>query len=167
MHKQQRINVIRSLLLKDGKVFVADLANRLGVTERTIRRDLKVLADAGIAELFFGGAKIVPLTKSTLFRQAGINNIMSSLSSKYGNRENVEEFQKEQESGVYVLGSFNIDIVSEVPNFPREGETIHSISTGFYAGGKGSNQATAAAKVCNKVHLSVKLGQDEFGTKAR
>ena len=37
----------------------------------------------------------------------------------------------------------------------------------FYAGGKVTNQAVAAAKINNNVHLTVKLGADEFSKKAK
>ncbi|TDR74507.1 PfkB family carbohydrate kinase [Photobacterium lutimaris] len=167
MLKQQRINTIRSLLLKEKQVSVAELARLFEVTDRTIRRDLKQLAESGVAELFFGGARFATIENNALFKQVGINNIMNALSSKYINGQNGKSPKSNHMLGVYILGSFNIDIVSEVPDFPREGETIHSLSTGFYAGGKGSNQATAAAKVNDHVHLAVKIGDDEFGSKAR
>ncbi|MGF1735664.1 PfkB family carbohydrate kinase [Photobacterium satsumensis] len=167
MLKHQRINTIRSLLLKDKQVSVAELARLLEVTDRTIRRDLKQLEESGVAELFFGGARLVTIENNVLFKQMGINNIMNALSGKYVSGQNEKALSSNQMLGVYILGSFNIDIVSEVPDFPREGETIHSLSTGFYAGGKGSNQATAAAKVNGLVHLAVKIGDDEFGSKAR
>jgi ribokinase len=50
---------------------------------------------------------------------------------------------------------------------PQIGQTIRSSSTNFYAGGKGTNQAVAAAKINNNVHLAIKLGMDEFSEKAR
>ena len=88
MLKQQRINTIRSLLLKDKQVSVAELARLLEVTDRTIRRDLKQLAESGIAELFFGGARLATIENNALFKQVGINNIMNALSSKYINGQN-------------------------------------------------------------------------------
>ena len=167
MLKQQRINTIRSLLLKEKQVTVAELARLLEVTDRTIRRDLKQLAESGVAELFYGGANLAKIENNALFKQVGIKNIMSALSDKYVSDQIHKKPNTNNTFGVYILGSFNIDIVSEVPDFPREGETIHSLSTAFYAGGKGSNQATAAAKVNKFVHLAVKIGDDEFGSKAR
>ncbi|OED63302.1 ribokinase [Vibrio splendidus ZS-139] len=68
---------------------------------------------------------------------------------------------------LYVLGSYNVDIVSEVKNFPKVGETICATSTAFYSGGKGTNQATAASKVSNKVHFCTKVGQDSFTNHAK
>lgn len=167
MIKQQRLNIIRYLLLTHGKVIVADLSRQFDVTERTIRRDLKVLSDSGVAELFFGGAKLLKQESNELLKQVSINTIMNSISNKYYMNENHVQQTGTKVNGVYILGSFNIDIVTEVANFPRVGETIHSLSTEFYAGGKGSNQATAAAKINPSVHLTVKIGKDEFGSKAR
>jgi len=47
---------------------------------------------------------------------------------------------------VVVVGSGNVDLVSQVERIPSPGETV--LSTGFatHAGGKGNNQATAAAR---------------------
>ncbi|MGF1684742.1 PfkB family carbohydrate kinase [Photobacterium minamisatsumaniensis] len=167
MLKQQRINTLRSILLKEKQVSVNDMAKQLKVTDRTIRRDLKQLEQLGIAELYFGGAKLVNVNKADLFKQVGMKTIMTTLSEKYQKENMPTDSAKQDHIGLYILGSFNIDIVSEVANFPKEGQTIHSLSTNFYAGGKGSNQATAAANVCDAVHLGVKIGKDEFGTKAR
>lgn len=67
---------------------------------------------------------------------------------------------------LYVLGSYNVDIVSEVAAFPKPGETIRALSTQFYSGGKGSNQATAAARVSDGVHFCTKIGQDTLSARA-
>lgn len=76
-------------------------------------------------------------------------------------------FTQTHDGGVYILGSFNVDIVSEVEDFPKVGQTVHAYSTNFYPGGKGANQAAAAAKLSDSVHFSVKIGMDEFGDKAK
>ncbi|MGF1695455.1 PfkB family carbohydrate kinase [Vibrio lamellibrachiae] len=167
MDKYTRINTIRISLLKDKIIYTRDLEKRFNVTGRTIRRDLLNLQKSGIAELIFGGAKLIESNNKTLFRDIGIKNIMSKLVEKYPESLNIDPRDENSEIGVYVLGSFNIDIVSEVIDFPKVGQTIHSLSTNFYAGGKGSNQATAASIVCDNVHLAVKIGNDSFGLKAR
>ncbi|WP_117235121.1 PfkB family carbohydrate kinase [Vibrio maerlii] len=164
MNKHQRINKIRIQLLTEKRVTVAELAHQLAVSERTVRRDLKELADNGIASLFFGGAELINVGSSERFQEAGIKTIMSNLAIP---DEQISSSTQVNHTDVYVLGSFNIDIVSEVDLFPKRGETIHSLSTGFYPGGKGSNQATAASKVSKAVHFTTKIGQDEFGQKAK
>ncbi len=167
MRKQQRINIIRSLLLRDKRVTVTELASQLGVTDRTIRRDLLQLSENGVANLRFGGATLVEVDKKAFFKQVGMRNIMTTLSEKYDGGRSNATIPPQKQHGVYVLGSFNIDIVSEVADFPKKGQTIHSLGTDFHAGGKGSNQATAASQVNGNVHLTVKIGKDELGAKAR
>ncbi|PSW20782.1 HTH domain-containing protein [Photobacterium sanctipauli] len=166
MNKQERIRAIRILLLQKKKVFTSDLVRQFSVTERTIRRDLKTLEDSGIAQLFFGGAKVINLVEKDIFKETGIKKIMMNLGNKYS-QANAAAEKEANTSEVYILGSFNVDIVTEVSSFPTVGQTIHAKSTNFYAGGKGSNQATAAAKVSDAVHFTVKIGKDEFGEKAR
>lgn len=167
MNKYQRINAIRLELLKKKKVLIRDLAETLNVSQRTIRRDLSNLVENNVAELFFGGAKLVEIDNKDLFKNAGIQTIMSSLEIDKNQATPRQKHELSIGNDVYVLGSFNIDIVTEVETFPKIGETIHASSTNFYAGGKGSNQATAAAKVSSNVHFTVKVGNDEFGDKAR
>ncbi len=168
MNRYQRINAIKVSLFNNKKLYISNLAIELNVSERTLRRDLTYLSEIGVAELFFGGAKLVELDKRSLFKNTGMKNIMSKTlnihEQEYEQRKNLTNMDK---LGVYVLGSFNIDIVSEQDFFPKVGETIRATSTNFYAGGKGSNQATAAAKVNKNVHLAVKIGIDEFGDKAK
>lgn len=62
-----------------------------------------------------------------------------------------------------VIGSVNMDVVSNVKQFPLPGETLHSSGTKFVPGGKGANQAVAAARagaVCTMVGA---VGLDPFG----
>ncbi len=46
-----------------------------------------------------------------------------------------------------VLGSVNADHVLQVPSFPRPGETLHGRNYQVIPGGKGANQAVAAARL--------------------
>ncbi|MEA1871570.1 MAG: PfkB family carbohydrate kinase, partial [Candidatus Bipolaricaulota bacterium] len=48
---------------------------------------------------------------------------------------------------ISVLGSINMDLVTEVPHLPRPGETVLGHHFGRYPGGKGANQAVAAARL--------------------
>jgi ribokinase len=64
---------------------------------------------------------------------------------------------------IAVLGSANIDVVTEVPRFPRPGETVLGKSVHRYPGGKGANQAVAAARVGGAVRFYGKVGADAFG----
>jgi ribokinase len=65
---------------------------------------------------------------------------------------------------IIVFGSLNIDIVMPVAHFPQAGETV--LCSADYlsrTGGKGSNQAVAAARAGAKVAFVGKVGDDSFG----
>jgi len=66
-------------------------------------------------------------------------------------------------SRVLVIGSVNMDLVVEADSFPRQGETLSGRSFASYPGGKGANQAVAAARLGAKVSLIACVGQDAFG----
>lgn len=63
---------------------------------------------------------------------------------------------------VVVVGSFNTDLVTYMPRLPQAGETVagHEFVTG--PGGKGSNQAVAAARLGGDVHFIGRVGRDSF-----
>lgn len=64
---------------------------------------------------------------------------------------------------VLVVGSLNMDLVAQVRDMPRPGETIIGHSFHTMMGGKGANQAVAAARLGAKVAMIGCLGNDEFG----
>ncbi len=64
---------------------------------------------------------------------------------------------------ICVLGSINTDLVIEVETIPRPGETIEGKSIARYPGGKGANQAVAAARLGARVVMLSKVGRDQFG----
>ena len=61
-----------------------------------------------------------------------------------------------------VVGSINFDLVSRVERFPEPGETILGVAWFGGPGGKGGNQAVAAAILGAKVRIVGKLGDDIF-----
>jgi ribokinase len=63
---------------------------------------------------------------------------------------------------VVVFGSINVDLVTRVVHFPAPGETLTGSSFQIYAGGKGANQAIAAARAGAQVRLYGALGRDPF-----
>jgi len=67
---------------------------------------------------------------------------------------------------IVVFGSINLDLVTRVGRFPRAGETIEGSSFGIYAGGKGANQALAAARAGATVRLFGAVGRDGFAEPA-
>lgn len=66
---------------------------------------------------------------------------------------------------VTVLGSINMDMVMETDRLPKVGETLLGDSINYYVGGKGANQAVAAARIGVDVALIGKIGDDTFGSK--
>lgn len=63
---------------------------------------------------------------------------------------------------IVVLGSFNTDLMSRTPHLPKPGETVMGGPFAMGAGGKGCNQATAAAKLGLRVAMVARLGDDAF-----
>jgi ribokinase len=68
---------------------------------------------------------------------------------------------------VIVAGSINMDVVATAERHPRIGETVAGRSVDFFPGGKGANQAVAAAKLGAATALVGRLGQDAFGRQLR
>jgi len=64
---------------------------------------------------------------------------------------------------ICVVGSINTDLVIEVERIPTPGETIAGKSVARYPGGKGANQAVAAARLGARVAMLGKVGNDPFG----
>ena len=67
---------------------------------------------------------------------------------------------------IVVVGSFNNDLVSYMKRMPRPGETVHGDTFVTGAGGKGSNQAVAAARLGADVTFIGRLGKDVFANLA-
>ena len=67
---------------------------------------------------------------------------------------------------VLVVGSSNTDMVIRVPRIPRPGETVLGGEFAMAAGGKGANQAVAAARAGGRVALVARIGDDVFGERA-
>ncbi|MDQ2964011.1 MAG: ribokinase [Pseudomonadota bacterium] len=67
---------------------------------------------------------------------------------------------------VIVFGSINLDLVTRVARFPKPGETIGAESFATYPGGKGANQALAAARAGVAVRLYGAVGTDAFADTA-
>jgi ribokinase len=68
---------------------------------------------------------------------------------------------------VCVVGSLHMDLVVRAPRFPQPGETVLGEELAFHPGGKGANQAVAAARSGARVALVGCLGDDEWGRSVR
>jgi ribokinase len=69
---------------------------------------------------------------------------------------------------IVVIGSVNMDLVCRTPRIPAPGETILGDNLITVPGGKGANQAVAAAKLAaadTDVYLVARVGGDDFGTR--
>lgn len=68
---------------------------------------------------------------------------------------------------VVVVGSVNVDLVVRLPRLPAPGETAGGGVLTVGSGGKGGNQAVAAARLGADVVLVAALGDDDYGREAR
>lgn len=70
---------------------------------------------------------------------------------------------RKQGQQVTILGSLNVDQVTEVPHFPFPGETVLAGSSASHAGGKGANQAVAVARAGISARMIGAVGSDSDG----
>jgi ribokinase len=64
---------------------------------------------------------------------------------------------------IVVVGSVTMDMVTLTPRIPRTGETVIGTGFGTTPGGKGANQAVAAARLGYPVHMVGNVGRDVYG----
>lgn len=68
---------------------------------------------------------------------------------------------------IAVVGSYNVGFTMEVPRFPVPGETVIGDNFEEGGGGKGSNQAIAAARLTAQARFVGQVGEDKFGDDAK
>jgi ribokinase len=68
---------------------------------------------------------------------------------------------------VFVAGSINMDVVATADRHPQVGETVAGREVFYFPGGKGANQAVAAAKLGAPTTLIGRVGTDAFGRDLR
>lgn len=66
-------------------------------------------------------------------------------------------------TSILVAGAINTDLVATMKRAPNAGETISGSGFAIHGGGKGANQAVAAARSGGRVYLLGAVGDDEFG----
>ena len=62
-----------------------------------------------------------------------------------------------------VVGSLSMDLVLQVPRLPKIGETLAGSTFDTFVGGKGNNQAMAAARAGAKTAMLGRVGNDDYG----
>ena len=67
---------------------------------------------------------------------------------------------------IIVVGSINLDLIANVDRLPAPGETVRAPASRTAPGGKGANQALAAARAGAKVRMVGAVGKDTFATEA-
>ena len=86
----------------------------------------------------------------------------------YRNEFDDPRYDKEgNEKMITIVGSINMDIVVQMDTFPKQGETILGQLFTTIPGGKGANQAVAAARLGSDVQIIGALGRDSFGKELR
>jgi ribokinase len=70
-------------------------------------------------------------------------------------------------SKILVVGSANADLMIAMPKLPKPGETVRGHDFLVAPGGKGANQATAAARLGGDVGFIGSIGDDDFGKSLR
>nr|HMM32926.1 PfkB family carbohydrate kinase [Clostridia bacterium] len=73
------------------------------------------------------------------------------------------EMRSEHAKTITVMGSLIMDMFAHVERFPCDGETVLSVGSGSAPGGKGINQAVAAARQGAKVRMLGAVGSDADG----
>jgi len=68
---------------------------------------------------------------------------------------------------IVVVGSCNADLLAKVDRLPRSGETVSDGEFATAPGGKGANQAVAAARAGGAVAIVARVGADAFGRESR
>lgn len=64
---------------------------------------------------------------------------------------------------ILVIGSLNMDMVLEVQEFPKSGETILASQLKYNLGGKGANQACAVGRLGGSIQMLGCIGNDDYG----
>jgi ribokinase len=81
------------------------------------------------------------------------------------NSAGIQERANTSSKAVAVLGSLHLDIMVHAPDRPKKGETLPGSAWMYKAGGKGGNQAVAAAQFGARAFMIGRVGDDDFGNR--
>jgi ribokinase len=110
--------------------------------------------------------KYRPLNSERFAREKALQKIMSVTNNEEKgaqSRTSNEQVSAKTSSTVAVLGSLHLDIMVNAPDRPRKGETLPGSAWSYKAGGKGGNQAVAAAQFGAQAFMIGRVGDDDFG----
>ncbi|POT56786.1 ribokinase [Citrobacter amalonaticus] len=162
-YKQMRQRFILLEIKKNKTIKINVLAKILCVTERTIRRDIHALAQTGLIRARYGGAVLLSQKEASPYQ----DNQLYLHTNMEINAFNFTTPAAKKNGRVFILGSFNTDLVYRLQHFPGAGETIRALYSCCLPGGKGSNQAVAACHAGAHTHFTAKVGEDDFALKAQ
>ncbi len=96
----------------------------------------------------------------SILKPRGTSQNLSLSASRIGNEMSLM-------SKILVVGSANADLMIAMPKLPKPGETVRGYDFLVAPGGKGANQATAAARLGGDVGFIGSIGDDDFGKSLR
>ena len=96
-----------------------------------------------------------------------VNNLQLIVRRNGDGHDGYSSFVSVSNPRVVVLGSINMDLITRTPSLPEPGETVLGTSFTTAPGGKGANQAIAAAKAGSPVAFIGAVGDDAFGESLR
>lgn len=73
----------------------------------------------------------------------------------------------EKAAQILVVGALHLDVIVTAPRFPRTDETVIGHAVDYRLGGKGGNQAVAAARMGCQTAMAGRIGRDRFGSSIR
>ncbi len=68
---------------------------------------------------------------------------------------------------ILVIGAMHLDVIVDAPHLPQPDETVIGRAVSYRAGGKGGNQAMAAARMGARTAMAGCIGSDQFGKRIR
>lgn len=95
-----------------------------------------------------------------------LNSLCHSFFMMYANLDMIKMRKKKEMDDmkcIYVVGSMSMDLVVSTDQVPSKGETVLGNTFFTTPGGKGANQAVAAARLGNHVHMVGCIGDDTLG----
>lgn len=160
MFKVERQVAILDFIYKKGNVSVNSMSAFFKISKETIRKDLNDLHKIGLIKRTHGGA--IAVKKNIINEFKDIDSLLQITQSIAELSIIKEKRELSMKGKVFILGSYNVDIVTKVTKFPKVGETVVGTTNYLSSGGKGANQAISASNAGSDVRFVTKIGRDQF-----